>query len=60
MFRKLWKRLFSPADPREVVFVNYAEGDRLLRKGEGWRIAPEEDKNRIQGMVWLERPYKVA
>jgi hypothetical protein len=40
---------------REVVFVPYTEGDRMLRHNEGWRIAPEEDHNREIGWVWLER-----
>ncbi len=33
--------------------VSWAEGDRMLR--EGWTLAPEEDQNRVRGMVWLER-----
>ena len=37
----------------ELRFVNYTEGDRLVR--EGWTIAREEDNNHAFGMVYLER-----
>lgn len=40
---------------RELVFVTYAEGDRLLALDQGWRLAPEEDDNMVFGKVWLER-----
>lgn len=54
-----WLRaLFRPraTPPRELVFVPYAEGDRMLRDLDaGWRLAPEEDRNRQIGMVYLER-----
>ena len=33
-------------------FVDYSEGDKLVR--EGWTIAKEEDTNRVCGMVYLE------
>lgn len=45
----------KPKPPRELVCVSYAEGDRLLRENKGWRIAPEEDRNRVIGWVYLER-----
>lgn len=44
-----------PKVPREVVMVSYAEADRMLRANEGWRLAPEEDMNRVIGKVFLER-----
>lgn len=37
----------------ELRFVNYSEGDRLIR--EGWKIADEEDNNRVIGWIYLER-----
>lgn len=41
---------------RELVCVDYAEGDKMLRNPEGgWHLAPEEDKNRALGTVYLER-----
>ena len=40
--------------PREVMYVSYAEGDRLIRTGE-WQLAPEEDANQTIGWVYLER-----
>jgi hypothetical protein len=50
-------RIFNPPapPPREVCCVPWVEGDRLLRAGEGWRLAREEDDNRVIGMVYLER-----
>lgn len=45
----------KPTLPREVVLVSYADGDRMLRANEGWRLAPEEDMNRMIGKVFLER-----
>ncbi len=35
-----------------LQFVTYAQGDRMIRNG--WTLAPEEDRNRSIGMVWLE------
>jgi len=38
----------------EIRYVDYVEGDRLIR--EGWQLAlPEEDHNRVFGMVYVER-----
>lgn len=40
-------------------FVTYPEGDRLIRE-EGWQLAlPEEDRNRVFGMVYVERVEKI-
>lgn len=53
-----WLRKILGLAPRrvraELRFVDYSEGDRLVRTGE-WTIAPEEDCNRAFGMVYLER-----
>lgn len=50
------RQIFNPAPPvpRELRMVSYDEADVLLKQG--WRLAPEEDNNRILGMVYLERP----
>jgi hypothetical protein len=41
---------------RELVCVTYTEGDNMLRDPEGgWHLAPEEDKNKVVGTVYLER-----
>ena len=40
----------------ELRYLSYAEADRLIRETQGaWTIAPEEDGNRVLGMVYLER-----
>ena len=51
-------KLPPPTKPKrlELCFVNYTEGDRLIR--EGWTIAPEEDNNHAFGMVYVERLEK--
>lgn len=48
--------LFEPTPPRELVFVDYAHADQLLRENKGWNLAKEEDTNRQIGFVYLERP----
>lgn len=51
------KSLFRRPEPRELVCVSYSVGDRMLRDpSAGWRLAPEEDRNRSGSMVYLERP----
>lgn len=40
---------------REVVRVLYADADAMLKRNEGWQLAPEEDYNRERGWVYLER-----
>lgn len=41
----------------ELRFVSYGEGDALIRKG--WQLAlPEEDSNKVFGMVYVERVEK--
>lgn len=40
---------------RELRFVSYAEAERLFAMCDGWRFAPEEDRNRVFGWVHLER-----
>lgn len=50
--------LLRPVKGKRValIFVNYAEGDRLIRLNQGWEIATkEEDHNKVFGMVWLEK-----
>jgi len=49
------KRLFAKRKPRELLCASYPHADTLLRKNEGWRLAPEEDRNTIPGVVWIER-----
>lgn len=46
---------FRPTTPRELRCVPWLEGDKIIRLNQGWRIAPEEDRNRCLGMVYLER-----
>lgn len=41
--------------PRELCCVPWATADRLIKKNEGWQLAPEEDDNKTLGWVWLER-----
>lgn len=48
--------LFRPAQPRELVFVDYNRADQMLKGNGGWKIAKEEDTNRQRGFVYLERP----
>lgn len=45
----------TPPKPRELCFVPYTKAEWMLRGGEGWRLAPEEDRNRKIGWVYLER-----
>ena len=46
---------FRPPPPRELRCVDYHAADRMLRSNEGWRIAREEDRNKVVGWVYLER-----
>lgn len=63
--RKLWRRIFPSYRRLELRFVNYSEGDRLIRESAGcpeydrWQIAREEDKNTMYGMVFLERRERI-
>lgn len=50
--RNLFRRKPKPRR-LDLRCVDYTEGDKLVR--EGWTIAPEEDRNTVFGMVWLER-----
>lgn len=43
------------AKRRQVAFIDYQLADKLLKLNLGWRLAPEEDDNKIPGMVWIER-----
>lgn len=44
-----------PGREREVVLVGYLEADAMLKSGEGWTLAPEEDFNSVRGEVYLQR-----
>lgn len=49
-----WAPTSSPRG--EVRLFTYAEADRLLREvPPQWKLAPEEDTNRVVGVVYLER-----
>lgn len=48
----------KPRTFREVACVPYSVADKFL--AEGWKLAPEEDYNKIFGMVYLERPLSEA
>lgn len=40
----------------ELIYVTYAEGDRLIKENPGvWTIPREEDTNKTVGWVFLER-----
>jgi hypothetical protein len=43
---------------RALAAVSYDDAEALLR--EGWRLAPEEDRNRSIGVVFLEKIERVA
>ena len=54
MFEYIKSKLFKRKPKRiELKFVDYREGDRLIR--EGWSLAPEEDDNKVFGMVFVEK-----
>jgi hypothetical protein len=62
MIARLLRRLLGwdrTAKPRELVTVSYHEADVLIRRNEGWRLAPEEDDNPPgSGFVYLERDQR--
>lgn len=49
----------------EVGCFNYSDADKLIRESVGkpeneqWVIAPEEDRNRVVGIVYLESRERV-
>ncbi len=43
----------------ELRFVPYQIGDMLIKKNVGWRLAKEEDRNKLIGWVFLERVEKI-
>lgn len=50
----LFKR--KPALKRvELRFVSYRCANELMESESGWRIAPEEDHNKLYGMVFIEK-----
>lgn len=64
--RKLFFKLFKCYRRLELRIVTYAEGDKLLKESVGkpenekWRIAREEDTNRVIGLVYLERKERIT
>lgn len=49
-------KLFNPPKRIDLRFVDYGEADKIIKSNpDSWRIAREEDHNRILGMVWIER-----
>lgn len=54
LFVAVWKAFFPPKRRRlELRLVTRREASTLLL--EGWSVAPEEELNRREGVVWLER-----
>ena len=50
--------LGAPKPRGEIRFVDYREGDRLIRTGE-WKLAiPEEDRNSVFNRVYVEKKEK--
>jgi hypothetical protein len=52
-FLELFKR--KTQRPREVLFLEYDEAERLLLANPDWHLAPEEDTNCMFGHVYLQR-----
>lgn len=54
-----WVRsLFTPKPSvkrLELRFCSYNEADALIKANPAWRVAQEEDKNRLIGWVYIER-----
>jgi hypothetical protein len=57
MINWLKKTLFKKKPKRiELKLLSWSDADNLIRRTNGaWTIAKEEDKNKVIGMVWLER-----
>jgi len=64
--KKMWLYFFKRYRRLEFKLCTYAEGDRLIRASAGkpereqWIIAPEEDRNRAFGVVYLERRERIT
>ena len=65
--RQLYYRWFMRFRRLEIRCVTYQEGDRLIRDSVGkpedqrWELAlPEEDKNKVIGVVYLERRVRIT
>jgi hypothetical protein len=58
--RQLFDLLKPQPKPKRlcVCFISYQTADALLRLKKGWRIAKEEDNNKVVGKVWLEKTDK--
>lgn len=65
LLKKIYYTLFVRYRRLELQGMFLSDADRLLRQNEGkpegaqWRIAHEEDYNRVPGIVWLERRVRV-
>lgn len=66
ILRSLYYKLFKRYERLEFRAVSYREGDRLIRESVGkpeheqWVLAiPEEDHNRMFGVVMLERRKRI-
>ena len=57
---EFFREYLNPPRPRgEIRFVDYAEGDRLIRTKE-WKLAiPEEDANHVFNRVYVEKIVKL-
>lgn len=66
LFSKLYYKIFPTYEILEIRFVNYWEGDRLIKESSGkpeseqWDIAKEEDTNRVFGMVYVCRKKRIT
>jgi len=53
-WQNLFRRIFASKPKRlELKLATYSEAEGLLKQG--WTLAPEEDRNRAFGLVYLER-----
>ena len=56
---EVFRKFLNPPPRGEIRFVDYTEGDKLIRSGE-WKLAiPEEDNNHVFGLVYLEKMIKL-
>ena len=67
LLRRLFYRVFKCYRRITVGCFTYAEGDRLIRESMGksererWQLAiPEEDRNSVFGVVWLEQKERIT
>lgn len=67
VLKKFWRVLYGHRGPHwirtELRYVSYQAAERLLKDNTAdamWRVAREEDRNRVIGMVYLEFVVKVS